>query len=125
MSVITVEFTGALIGDNMPPRSKCIGSFLGVNKIYRNTSEAVEYSNLPCNGGNLGLTYLVIWSDNTNDGDSTGSAIYMLRCGYNGNHLSTTEIAKSGATASPTFTASQNGYIQITGSGKFVFIRYV
>jgi len=101
-----------------------LASVLGVYKIYRNASGAVEYSDLPCNGGNLGLTYLVIWSDNTNDGDATNSAIYMLRCGYDGNHLSTTEIAKSGGAASPTFTASQNGYIQIIGSGKFIFIRY-
>jgi hypothetical protein len=42
----------------------------------------------------------------------------MLRCGYSGNHLTTSKIIESGNVASlPTFSVSDDGYIVISGSG--------
>ena len=68
-----------------------------------------------------------MWSCNLAAGDSSSSAIYMLRCGYNGNHLTTVEIANSNmpseSTYRPSFTASQNGKMIVSGVGKFHFIR--
>ena len=105
-------------------------SVLGVNKYIvsfrKTTTGPVEYD-LIVNGGNDGLTYLVVWSCNTNAGNATSSAIYMLRCGYSGNYLTTVQIASdnmpSDSSLTPSFTASQNGKMIISGPGKFLFIR--
>jgi hypothetical protein len=107
-----------------------LASLLGVNKYFvslrKTTIEPIEYD-LIVNGNNDGLTYLVLWSCNTNEGDSSSSAIYMLRCGYSGNHLTTVEITHSNMPSDsrliPSFTASQNGKMTISGVGKFLFIR--
>jgi len=41
------------------------------------------------NGSNGGGVALLLCSRNTSDGNNTGSAVYMLRYGYNGNNYGT------------------------------------
>ena len=101
---------------------------LGVNtaitgkiKVYSNTSTGIT-TNISCNASTNGRTILVLFSRNQADGDATTSAIYMLRCCYDGNYLTTVEVAKSGASVFPTFSVNSNGYITADVYGSYMFI---
>ena len=105
-----------------------LASVLGVNtaitdkiKVYSNASTGIT-TTISCNAITNGRTILVLFSRNQADGDATVSAIYMLRCGYDGNHLTTVEIAKSGTGVFPTFSVNSSGLITADVYGCYMFI---
>lgn len=104
-----------------------LASLLGVtgiaNKVmYYFSSEAGFTTNISCNQYSNGMAILVLFSRNNSAGDATTSAIYMLRCGHSGNHLTTVEIAKSGEMPYPTFSVDSNGFITVDIYGCYMFI---
>ena len=96
-------------------------SHLGVMKWQGN----IDGVNTPVDTGisvnaqSRGETLLVLCSGHSATGDSTTSAIYMLRLGYDGNNMHTSEIVKDTGSDTPgnyfTFGVSSNGTLTIAG----------
>lgn len=79
---------------------------------------------LNVNNGSYGGTALVIASVNTSTGDSTYSALYLLRMGYDGNNFSHHYVA--GNNDFLDFTCDTNGDLSIRGTpgnntARFIF----
>ena len=69
------------------------------------------------NASSGGATYMLLASRHTSDGDSTDSAMYLVRCGYNGDHYSATYIG--GDVNFLAFSLSSS-VLYATGSGSAV-----
>lgn len=70
-------------------------SMVGINNIksgevYGTTPVS---TGINVNAGQNGKTYLLIWSYQTGTGNNTASALYMIRCGYDGNNYTATKIS--------------------------------
>lgn len=89
-----------------------------IPKRYATTSSNSVTTDISVNGGEGGKTILVIASGHTSSGDATASAVLMLRCGYNGNHVSAANIAGSSNWDS-SFSANSSGMLVITGKAGF------
>ena len=74
--------------------------------------DAVE-TNIQVDAGNFGQTVLVLSSDHGSIGDATQSCIYMVRLGYNEEHITPVKIAESPEGSSLTFS-SMNGNLAIS-----------
>ncbi len=74
-------------------------------------------------------TYFIFLSSQVSNANSTVSAVYMVRCGYDGNNFTATKISgDQGARPSSTYTFSQtNGtlYVQAPENGSHVARVYV
>lgn len=98
-----------------------LASVLGVMKWQGN----IDGVNTPVDTGisvnaqSRGETLLVLCSGHSATGNSTTSAIYMLRLGYDGNNMHTSEIVKDTGSNTPgnyfTFGVSSNGTLTIAG----------
>lgn len=78
------------------------------------------------NGYWLGRTCLIIWSNSDSDGDLTSSGVYMIRCGYDGNHITQITIAEnrgyhSGAV--PSFSVASDGTIISSVRGRYIILN--
>lgn len=78
----------------------------------RATSSSVN-THLNVNAQHLGKTYLLIGSAQWDDGNSTASGIYMLRCGYNDNKWEIVKIAESNINSLYKLHISINEYGEI------------
>lgn len=77
----------------------------------------LHITDINVNAGSGGKTYLICYSTHSSTGDATISYIGMLRCGYNGNKYSITQIAKEGNGALlVNFSVDSNGYLQFQNS---------
>lgn len=75
-------------------------------------------TDIDVNAGAYGKTLFVIISQQTGTDDTTHSVIGMLRCGYNGNHVTWTLIAGAFRTTfEVTFSANSDGKLVITQLG--------
>ena len=54
-----------------------------------------------------------MWSYHISDGDATVAGIDFIRLGYDGDHVSSTNLAKLNAGESPAYSAV-NGYLAVT-----------
>lgn len=71
---------------------------------------------ISCNGSYLGRTIIAITSTHQTSGDATESQVVMLRCGYDGNHLTETVIAETrgaGLSRLVSFGTDSNGNITV------------
>lgn len=73
---------------------------LNSNKVSVSVASGATVSTgINVNAGSRGKTYLVMASGNSNTGNASVSEIGMIRCGYDGNNYSYTNIAFSGGTS--------------------------
>ena len=103
----------------MIPNGDLLSNFLGnvIRKVYvtyvaPNSSVTTDIST---NARESMTHYIAYCVGNTGDKDNTWVRIYLLRRGYSENHITATEIIRSGSLVPDfTFTATENGNIQIT-----------
>ena len=90
-------------------------------------------TNLTVNASSGGRTYLLLISGHAGIGNATFSSVYMLRCGYSDNYLSSTRLSTQSGTMSDTlsFTVSDDGYLEVNWtwnsgcvSGAFIYNYY-
>lgn len=70
---------------------------------------------LPINAYSGGSAYLLLISTQFDAGNGTGAALWMIRCGYNGNNFEATQISVSN-TASGISFSQVNGILHISGN---------
>jgi hypothetical protein len=70
---------------------------------------------LPINAYSGGGAYLLLISTQFDAGNGTGAALWMIRCGYNGNNFEATQISVSN-TASGISFSQVNGILHIAGN---------
>lgn len=95
-------------------RKKTDNSNEGVFKVPANTTVKTPIN---VNSGNSQKAgYLLMIEGNTSAGDLTYVELYLIRCGYSGNHVTQKLISSSGSKSafSQTFGVSEDGYLTIT-----------
>lgn len=117
----TVTKVPTLNGNNFGASTVAtLASVLGVKRYTFRPNTTVQ-TGISSNAGNGGMTLLAMVSGQTNNADYTYSAVVMLRCGYDGNHLTAIEIAKNGFDGWNSdwgsFTADSNGQIVFNAPG--------
>lgn len=86
------------------------------NKVYTKSLDAgTTDTGISVNAGAGGRSILVLGSGSWDDGDSSCSFIWLLRCGYNGNNV-TKEVVKE-MNMSQSYTIN----VGVTSDGKLKF----
>jgi len=97
------------IGTTAPTQKlDVIGNVKATGTYFSTTPTAIGIN---INGGNAGGTALLLCSRNTGSGDTTASAVYMVRYGYSGNYYSTTLVS---GTNFVTFSIDGSGNLLVT-----------
>lgn len=94
-----------------------LGENLGLTKIQVDAGNAVP-TGINVNAYNRGKSILILFSCHGSSGDNTGSGLYMVRCGYNGNNYNVKEVSVDYKYESykPTFSVDASGVLLITSS---------
>lgn len=87
-----------------------------IKTFYIQTNNSKDTGINP-NPGYYGKSYLIIASCHFNTGDSTNAELWMLRCGYDGNHVTMYKIFGDGLSSATSLSASVvNNQIRITAN---------
>jgi len=101
---------------------------LNVSTLKWNGASAASLGVRVNMGGDGERTYFIFLSSQVSSANNTISAVYMVRCGYDGNNFTATKISgDQGARQSSTYTYSQiNGtlYVQAPENGSHVAYVY-
>ena len=80
---------------------------------------------IDANPGSFGQTILVIGSDHVDTGDKTISEICMIRCGYDGNNVRLTKIARESnewVTTEIECSCNESGHLMLKGCRRYLII---
>lgn len=90
---------------------------LNSNKVSVNVASGATVSTgINVNAGSRGKTYLVMASGNSNTGNASVSEMGMIRCGYDGNNYTYTNIAFSGG------TSTANAFLQFSVKDGILYV---
>jgi fructose-specific phosphotransferase system IIC component len=111
----TIPYMGTMLASKGggPIEQYAITQMLGLMSSVRSSGTGATSTGINVNAGDAGATYLLLASRNTSAGDSTASAMYLVRCGYDGDHYS---VAFIGGTDFLTFSLASS-ILQATNAG--------